>query len=315
MARTDDDTWGPDSGVGMTATFGAVARALATTKGLLSDPFAEPLVRAAGVQYFTRMVEDQRYADDGGDNAIMAGLISLLGSHTRFLDEFVAAAGRAGVRQVVILGSGLDTRPYRLWWPPATTVYEIDQPDVIDFKTAVLRGLGAESTANRRAVGADLRRDWLTPLQRVGFDAAQPTAWIAETLLIGFLPPEGQDQLLRDVCAVSAPGSRFAGDHLPTWTSFQLEAAQTFVDSWRQFGLDVDLAGLIYPGEYRAVPQYLADHGWQTVERNVADLFTAIGMGTRWRGTPDDNAITPRYVTATRSARPGQTAGRNASAW
>jgi methyltransferase (TIGR00027 family) len=298
MARTDDDTWGPDSGVGMTATFGAVARALASNKGLIDDPFAEQLVRAAGVQYFTRMVDDERYADDGGDNAVVTGLITLLGAHTRFLDEFLATAGRAGIRQVVILASGLDTRPYRLWWPPGTTVYEVDQPDVIDFKTAVLRGLGAELNANRRAVGADLRRDWLTAMQRVGFDAAQPTVWIAETLLIGFLPPDGQDQLLHDVTAVSAPGSRFAGDHLPTWTSFQLEAGQTFVDTWRQFGLDVDLAGLTYPGEYRAVPQYLADHGWQTVERNAADLFGAIGMGTQWRGTPDDNAISPRYVTA-----------------
>jgi methyltransferase (TIGR00027 family) len=298
MARTDDDTWGPDSGVGMTATFGAVARALASNKGLIDDPFAEQLVRAAGVQYFTRMVDDQRYADDGGDNAVMTGLITLLGAHTRFLDEFLAAAGRAGIRQVVILASGLDTRPYRLWWPPGTTVYEVDQPDVIDFKTAVLGGLGAELNANRRAVGADLRRDWLTAMQRVGFDAAQPTVWIAETLLIGFLPPDGQDQLLHDVTAVSAPGSRFAGDHLPTWTSFQLEAGQTFVDTWRQFGLDVDLAGLTYPGEYRAVPQYLADHGWETVERNAADLFGAIGMGTQWRDTADDNAISPRYVTA-----------------
>jgi methyltransferase (TIGR00027 family) len=314
MARTDNDTWGPDSGVGMTATFGAVARALATTKGLVNDPFAEQLVRAAGLQYFTRLVDDQRYAEDGGDNAIMTGLITLLGAHTRFLDDFLAAAGRAGIRQVVILGSGLDTRPYRLWWPPGTTVYEIDQPDVVDFKTAVLRTLGAELNAHRRAVGVDLRRDWLTAMQRAGFDAAQPTVWIAETFLIGFLPPEGQNQLLHDISAVSAPGSRFAGDHMPTWSGFQLEAAQTFVNTWRQFGLDVDLAGLTYPGEYRAVPQHLADHGWQTVERNVADLFTAIGMGTRWRGTPDDNAIAPRYVTATRSARPGTSPGRNASA-
>ncbi len=314
MARTDDDTWGPDSGVGMTATFGAVARALATSKGLINDPLAEQLVRAAGVQYFTRMVDDQRYADDGGDNAIMSGLITLLGVHTRFLDEFLAAAGRAGIRQVVILASGLDTRPYRLWWPSGTTVYEIDQPDVIDFKTAVLHRLGAELTANRRAVGADLRRDWLTALQRVGFDTAEPTVWIAETLLIGFLPPDEQNRLLHDVSAASAPGSRFAGDHMPTWSAFQLEAAQTFVDTWRQFGLDVDLAGLTYPGEYWAVPRYLADHGWRAVERNVADLFTAIGMGTRWRGTPDDNAITPRYVTATRSAGPGVGPGRNAFA-
>src|ERR1700738_2048035 len=116
MARTEDDKWDPTTGVGMTATFGAAARAMATDKGLLQDPFAEPLVRAVGVKYFNRLVENERYADDGGTNPRMAGLIDILVAHTRFLDQFLADAGRAGIRQVVILASGLDTRPYRLWW-------------------------------------------------------------------------------------------------------------------------------------------------------------------------------------------------------
>src|ERR1700742_2853023 len=194
MARTADDTWDAATGVGMTATFGAVARAVATNKGLLNDPFAEPLVRAAGVHYFTRVVDNERYSD-GADNSVTTKLINVLGLHTRFLDDYLADAGRAGIRQVVLLASGLDTRPYRLWWPPGTTVYEIDQPAVIDFKSDVLRGLGAELTANRRAIGADLRHDWLGALRRVGFDAAQPTVWIVENLLVGYLTPDGQDRL------------------------------------------------------------------------------------------------------------------------
>jgi methyltransferase (TIGR00027 family) len=299
MARTDHDTWDPATGVGMTATFGAVVRAVATNKGLLDDPFAEPLVRAAGVHYFTQMVENELYSDDGG-NSVTAGLIAVLGAHTRFLDEYLADAGRSGIRQVVLLGSGLDTRPYRLWWPLGTTVYELDQPGVIDFKTDVLAGLGAELTASRRAIGVDLRRDWLGALYRVGFDSAQPTVWIAENLLVGYLPPDGQDRLLRDVTAASAPGSRFAADHIPTWNPLVLEAGRGFVDRWRQFGLDIDLAELIYQGEYRHVPANLADRGWQTVERKVADLFAAIGMATRWRGGRKGDAITPAYVTATR---------------
>lgn len=299
MARTNNDTWDPATGVGMTATFGAVVRAVATNKGLIDDPFAERLVRAAGVHYFTQMVANELYSDDGA-NSVTAGLIAVLGAHTRFLDDFLADAGRAGVRQVVLLGSGLDTRPYRLWWPHGTTVYELDQPAVIDFKSDVLRGLGAELTASRRAIGVDLRQDWLAALYRVGFDAAKPTVWIAENLLVGYLPPDGQDRLLRDVTVASALGSRFAADHIPTWNPLRLEAGRGFVDRWRQFGLNIDLAETIYQGEYRHVPAYLADRGWQTVERKVADLFAAIGMATRWRGGRKGDAITPAYVTATR---------------
>ena len=119
MARAADDSWDPATA--MTATFGAVARAVATNKGLLNDPFAEPLVRAAGVEYFIGVIENERYAADDGDNAVIADLIDILSAHTRFLDDYLTAAARTGIRQVVILASGLDTRPYRLWWPAGTT--------------------------------------------------------------------------------------------------------------------------------------------------------------------------------------------------
>jgi methyltransferase (TIGR00027 family) len=299
MVRRGDDTWDPATGVGMTATFGAAARAVATSKGLINDPFAEPLVRAAGVQYFTQVVQNEVYGDGGGD-PVVTGLMDILATHTRFLDEFLARAGRVGIRQTVILASGLDTRPYRLWWPPGTTVYEIDQPEVMDFKTRVLRGLGAKLSANRRAIGIDLRQDWLAALRRVGFDDTQPTVWIAEQLLVGYLPPEAQNRLLDGVTAVSAAGSRFAADHMPTWTSSQLEAGRAFVDDWRQHGLDVGLASPTYPGEYRNVPEYLEAKGWETVESNVADLFAATGVGRLWRGGAVDAVNIPRYVTATR---------------
>jgi methyltransferase (TIGR00027 family) len=299
MARRGDDTWDPATGVGMTATFGAAARAVATNKGLINDPFAEPLVRAAGVQYFTQVVQNEVYGDGGGD-PVVTGLMDILATHTRFLDEFLARAGRVGIRQTVILASGLDTRPYRLWWPPGTTVYEIDQPEVMDFKTRVLRGLGAKLSANRCAIGIDLRQDWLAALRRVGFDDTQPTVWIAEQLLVGFLPPEAQNRLLDGVTAASAAGSRFAADHMPTWTSSQLEAGRAFVDDWRQHGLDVDLASLTYPGEYRNVPEYLEAKGWETVESNVADLFAATGVGRLWRSGAVDAVNILRYVTATR---------------
>ncbi|BBZ49753.1 class I SAM-dependent methyltransferase [Mycobacterium heidelbergense] len=300
MARKDDDTWDPATGVGVTATFGAVARAVANNKGLMHDAFAKRLVRAVGVEYFIRVVNDERFSTGDGESAVMTGLIDILAAHTRFLDDYLAAAGRAGIRQVVLLASGLDTRPYRLWWPPGTTVYEIDRPQVLDFKSELLRGLGARLAANRCAVGIDLRQDWLAALRRVGFDEAQPTVWIAEQLLVGYLPPDAQKRLLRDVTAASAAGSRLAADHMPTWTPMHLEAGRAFVDGWRQHGLDVDLASLTYPGEYVHVPEYLAAHGWETVERNVVELLTGMGLAGLWRGGPGDLAVVPAYVTAVR---------------
>lgn len=299
MVREDGDSWDPATGVGMTATFGAAARAVATNKGLLSDPLAEPMVRAAGVEYFTRLIDDQQYAADGGDNPVMSGMLNVLAAHGRFLDEYLSSAARDGIRQAVILASGLDTRAYRLWWPPGTTVYEVDQPGVLDFKAGVLRQLGAKLTAHRRGVGIDLRGDWLSALRRVGFDEAQPTVWIAENLLVGYLPQDAQDRLLRDVTALSAVGSRFAADHMP-WTQAQLEEGLAFIEGWReQGGLDVELENLTYTAEFRSVPEFLEAQGWRTVNRTIAQMFAAVGLAGRWPISPRDLRISPKYVTAT----------------
>ena len=125
MTRAYDDSWDPARGVGVTATFGAAARAVATNKGLMTDAFAEPLVKAVGVDHFIRVIDNERFSADVGADPVLSGLMDILAAYTRFVDEFLADAGRAGIRQVVILASGLDTRPYRLWWPRGTTVYEI----------------------------------------------------------------------------------------------------------------------------------------------------------------------------------------------
>jgi methyltransferase (TIGR00027 family) len=73
---------------------------------------------------------------------------------TRYFDAFFLDATTAGIRQAVILASGLDARAYRLSWPPGMTVFEIDQPQVIEFKRATPRGPGCR-TDSRPAGGAD----------------------------------------------------------------------------------------------------------------------------------------------------------------
>src|ERR1700693_4580257 len=191
MARTDDDTWDLASSVGATATMVAAARAQATNdpKPLINDPFARPLVEAVGIDLLTRMVRGEvtlAELDDEQTRGVRR-MKDNMAARTKFLDEFFltatgggnsadatgggnsaeatgggnsAEATAAGIRQVVILAAGLDARAYRLPWPPGTVVYEIDQPEVIAFKTTTLTGLGAEPTADRRTVAIDLRQDW-----------------------------------------------------------------------------------------------------------------------------------------------------------
>ena len=202
MARTDDDTWDLASSVGATATMVAAARAMASKadRPLINDPYAEPLVQAVGLDLFTRLATGELTPadledDSDGSPAGVQRMTDNMAVRTKFFDEFFIDAANAGIRQAVILASGLDARAYRLPWPAGTTVYEIDQPQVIEFKSRTLAELGAQPTAYRRAVAIDLRDDWPAALQAAGFDPDQPSAWSAEGLL-GYLPPEAQDRLL-----------------------------------------------------------------------------------------------------------------------
>jgi methyltransferase (TIGR00027 family) len=299
MARTDHDTWDPATSVGTTATLVATARALATRAGLINDPFAEPLVRAVGDDFFTQVASGERAISELGDDNGFALLTDLFAARTRYFDNVLTDAGRAGIRQAVILASGLDARPYRLWWPAGTTVYEIDQPGVIEFKNQTLRGLAATPTADRRAVGIDLRREWPEALRRLGFDATKPTVWIAEGLFIGFLAPIAQDRLLDSVTALSAAGSRVAADYMPNWRRPFSTQEHALAQRWRPYGFHGDMTELTYPDEQHDAAESLAALGWKTFVTDLADLFNATGLPGLRRQDLAAAPVAGRYVSAT----------------
>ncbi|GJJ18990.1 MULTISPECIES: class I SAM-dependent methyltransferase [Mycolicibacterium] len=285
MARTADDTWDLASSVGATATMVAAARAMATNAAdpVIDDPFAAPLVRAVGLDFFTKLVDDT-FDVEALDEEAKTGLTRFangMAARTRFFDDFFLDAGRAGIRQAVILASGLDSRAYRLPWPDGTVVYEIDQPEVIEFKTATLASLGAAPTTDRRAVAMDLRFDWPAALAEAGFDPAEPTAWIAEGLL-GYLPPEAQDSLLDQITALSAPGSRLGVEGVPATEANDEESIRArmkdFTDRWRAHGLDIDLNELIFLGDRADVTTYLEGHDWRTTGISSNDLLVRTGL-------------------------------------
>jgi methyltransferase (TIGR00027 family) len=298
MARTDQDSWDLASSVGATATMVAAARALATEEAnpIISDPFAAPLVRAVGLEFFTRLVDgdlptsevasgaDETSAGAGRDLQLETDSIAV---RTRFFDEFFLDAARDGLRQSVILAAGLDARSYRLSWPRGSVVYEVDQPKVVEFKNAAMSALGATPAAHRKGVSIDLREDWPAALRRSGFDATRATAWSAEGLLM-YLPPEAQDRLFDNITALSGPGSRLATEYHPDADSGSTMAqrAQEFNQRWVDLGCDIDLSGLFYDGERSNVVDYLTDRGWQVTTRPRRELFADYG-----RVFPDDDAM------------------------
>ena len=284
MTRTNDDTWDLATSVGTTATMVAAARAIATSDGVIDDPFAQPLVRAVGVDFLTRWATGELTAsdvDEEGNGWGLAQMPAAMAARTRYFDEFFANAAAAGIRQAVILASGLDARAYRLDWPAGMTVFEIDQPAVIDFKTTTLSGFGAEPKAELRTVAVDLRDDWPAALKAAGFDTSLPSAWIAEGLY-GYLPPEAQDRLLDAVTELSAPGSRLGSEAVPNTADIDSDEARERMREatakWREHGFDLDFSELGFEGERNDVGQYLDARGWTSVATPMAQLLAANGF-------------------------------------
>ncbi|MGY4712930.1 class I SAM-dependent methyltransferase [Mycolicibacterium sp. CBM1] len=284
--RYDGDTWDLASSVGATATTVAASRALASQgpDALIHDPYAEPLVKAVGLEPLIRLANGDGTVE-GHPMLSRQNMVEQIAVRTRFFDDFFTNAARDGVAQAVILASGLDTRAYRLSWPAGAVVFELDQPLVIEFKTRVMADLGATTTAERRAVGIDLREDWPHALCDNGFDASRPTAWIAEGLLV-YLPPDAQDRLLDSITELSAPGSQFATEFMAPGATLPDSWKDRFKDWSSRIGADIDLSSLIYDGERNSAGDYLAERGWKINVRTTRESYTANGFEL-----PDDEAL------------------------
>ncbi|MGV0743592.1 class I SAM-dependent methyltransferase [Mycolicibacterium sp. XJ870] len=304
--RTHDDTWDIATSVGSTAVMVAAARAGETERedALINDPYAKILVAGAGTGVWETLLDNEFASKITDVDPEAAAIFEHMGNYqavrTHFFDAYFANAVEAGVRQVVILASGLDSRAYRLSWPAGTTVYEIDQPKVLEYKAATLAEHGVQPSAQRREVPVDLRFDWPKALREAGFDENQPTAWLAEGLLM-YLPADAQDRLFELVTELSAPGSRIAAETAGVTASDRREEMRErfakFADQFNM-GSALDIQELIYEDPDRAeVADWLSAHGWRADGVHSLDEMRRLGRLVELTQEHDDNAFST-FVTA-----------------
>jgi methyltransferase (TIGR00027 family) len=307
MPRTADDSWDIATSVGATAVMVALARATETASAnpLIRDQFAEPLVSTPELEKVREQVASWWSGTDEADDpdgALRAQeMISYQAVRTHYFDSYFAGAVAAGIRQAVIVAAGLDSRAYRLDWPAGTTVYEIDLPKVLEYKAQTLAGHGATPTADRRPVPVDLRHDWPQALRNNGFDATQPTAWLAEGLL-PFLPASAQEALFASIDALSGPGSRVAVENFGVDVQKRREAEAR----WQQLKAKREARGqdtsfnpfdLWFEDEGRPdCADWFAGHGWTTSTLTARDEGIRLGRAPQSEARPFLNS----FVTATK---------------
>ncbi len=310
MPRTDDDSWDITESVGSTALGVAAARAAETEREnpLIQDPFARAFLEAAGEGMWSLVANPTMSAKlseiDPQLWAHRQVMVDFMAVRTAFFDEFFLDAAKAGVRQVVILAAGLDARAWRLPWPDGTTVYELDQARVLEFKSATLARRGARPTSNLVSVAVDLRQDWPMALQQAGFDASQPSVWSAEGLL-RYLPARAQDLLFERIHGLSPLGSWLATNAPaksalnPDRLARQREEAQRLREAAsRVLDTEVpDVEDLWYPEERTDVVDWLREHGWNASSTTMGEMLARYG-----RRIPDVDILPPTvFVSAKRS--------------
>ena len=273
--RTDNDTWDITTSVGSTALFVAAARALEAQKldPLSVDPFAEVFCRAVGGPWSALL---DGAAPEHPLKSVEFGqhFVTFQAARTRYFDTYFRRAAKAGVRQIVLLAAGLDSRAYRLEWAPGTTVYELDQPQVLDFKREALAAHGATATAERREIAIDLREDWPQALRDSGFRADEPSAWIAEGLLI-YLPASAQEQLFTGIDRLASSGSHLAVEEgrpmNPDTFREKVEEAKAVDDERSQWWQ------LVYNEQHAPAAQWFAERGWTAEDITLIDYLSTVG--------------------------------------
>jgi methyltransferase (TIGR00027 family) len=284
MARYDDDTWDITEGVGATALSVARARAAESNSDspLFTDPYAEFFVRAAVRAGWQPPLAAETLAEFSSEPAVVHRLQTMaayIAARTRFFDDFFTTAGANSPEQVVILAAGLDTRAWRLPWISGTTVFELDQPKVLEFKAEVLDEQRAQPAVRYVPVPVDLRHDWPDALRTKGFDPLLPTAWLAEGLL-PYLSSADQDLLFTRIDGLSAPSSRLAVEAFgpaffdPESLARRRQGIAALREAATAAGVAVpDIEALWYVEPREDVAQWLRHAGWEVSVAESADLM------------------------------------------
>ena len=117
---------------------------------------------------------------------------------------------------------------------------------------------------------------WPTALRDSGFDSTQPTAWIAEGLLI-YLPPDAQDRLFDNITALSAHGSRLATEHMDIKGSSD-EWTEKLTERSRRMGSNINLVDLFYTDKRHSAGDYLTSKGWDVTIRSTREAYAVNGF-------------------------------------
>jgi len=227
---------------------------------------------------------------------LMPGMNGAIVARIRFIDECLAKSLREGLKQMVIIGAGYDTRAYRIKGVrEALKVFEVDHPETQAFKKATIQSIFGELPKYVAYVPVVFGQDRLDQkLIGQGYNKELKTLFIVEGLIM-YIPPSAVDLLLSFIAHVSGAGSALVGDYFDisvidgTCPRQEAQVLRKFVEAEGtplQFGL-----------LKQEVEAFFIDRGFS----NVICTSTASCKEKYFRGASRDRTVSPllNFVHAT----------------
>lgn len=254
---------------------GVATAAMRAPEGSRSDAlFDDPLGRVL-VSLADEVPEDRRdYLADGVTAS--SSLTRMMGDYvvvrTHFFDVHLRATAEAGARQIVLLGSGLDVRAFRMPWPPGTRIFEIDSAEVHAFKDELIERTDLRPTAERIKITSDATGGWREMIAAAGFDDARPSSWLLEGLLF-YLDRPTCDDIAEGIAASPASVTWLAGDYATSTPQERAAFTARNRTGGQSQGEDVISDGILphaAPGPGVSPEQWLPRGQWDVTESTFA---------------------------------------------
>jgi methyltransferase (TIGR00027 family) len=199
------------------------------------------------------------------------GVFEFLVARTRYIDDFLHECIRQGIRQLVVLGAGFDSRPYRFEdLEPKVRVFEVDHPATQLDKLRRVKDIFGKPPEYVSFVPIDFTVETLEKLFPAGYQAGLKTLFIWEGVVY-YLPADAVDSTLNFIVKNSAPESTVIFDYI------YLEALQAIQKHYEVASMNryrgITGEGLVFGIPRGKIEEFLKERGLvNIVDVNYADL-------------------------------------------
>jgi len=179
------------------------------------DPYAIRFIPPEILAHFRTLSPEQQEASRAAYDREFPGQRNSIASRVRFFDDTIEEEIASGTRQIVIVGAGFDSRPYRIEEIRRARVFEVDRAEIQKVKKTTVAQIFGSLPSHVTYLPIDLAAGSLfAALVGAGFDRTQRALFVMEGLLY-YLPPALVRQLLGEIAGMTAPGSKILLDCLP----------------------------------------------------------------------------------------------------